>query len=121
MTTVDTNILIDALRGMPEAVRYLSETNRQFAVSAVSITELYAGLRGSNELNDLQTFLKSFTIHIVDESIAILAGQYMNRFAKSHDLGIADALIGATATNFNEELATLNTKHFPMLTAIRPY
>jgi predicted nucleic acid-binding protein len=52
---------------------------------------------------------------------AMLAGEYLNTYAKSHDLQIADALIAATASIAGEELATLNTKHFPMLAAIRPY
>jgi predicted nucleic acid-binding protein len=69
----------------------------------------------------LQLFLKSFTVHRIDEKVALLAGQHKKKYAKSHDLDLGDALIAATATIAGEELATLNTKHFPMLKAVRPY
>jgi predicted nucleic acid-binding protein len=120
--TVDTNILIDGLRGKSEAKSFLLSSEQVFSISVVSVTELYAGVKGSNELLILEEFLTSFTIHGVDEAIAKIAGEYLNRYAKSHDVGIADALIAATATQFNEQLATLNTKDFPMLPDVmRPY
>jgi predicted nucleic acid-binding protein len=37
-------------------------------------------------------------------------------------MGLADALIAATAKEIDAQLITFNTKHFPMLTdVIRPY
>ena len=120
--TVDTNILIDALRGKTEAMRFLGSSEAAFSISVVSITELYAGLRNASELDQLQQFLLSFTVHPVDEKIAALAGKYLNQYAKSHHLGIADAMIAATASVSGEQLATLNVKDFPMLTGVvRPY
>ena len=120
--TVDTNILIDSLRGKPEAVHFLGASDATFSISAVSIAELYAGLRNARELDQLQQFLISFTVHPVNEKIAALAGKYLNQYAKSHHLGIADAIIAATASVSGEQLATLNVKDFPMLTdVVRPY
>jgi predicted nucleic acid-binding protein len=52
--------------------------------------------------------------------IAEAAGHAMRHFKKSHDLDIADALIGATAEEHGLQLATLNVKHFPMLPRLRP-
>ncbi|HET6400804.1 MAG TPA: type II toxin-antitoxin system VapC family toxin [Candidatus Kapabacteria bacterium] len=118
---VDTNISIDALRGKKEAIRFLESSDSGFSISVVSIAELYAGLRTDRERSELQAFLTTIEVHDVDQTIAMLAGEYLKRYAKSHDLQIADALIAATATCLGEELATLNTKHFPMLTLLRPY
>jgi len=39
---------------------------------------------------------------------------------KSHGVGLADAILAATAEVENAELKTLNTKHYPMLKGLRP-
>jgi predicted nucleic acid-binding protein len=120
--TVDTNILVDSLRGKTEAKRFLSTSKTSFSISVVSVAELYAGLRNAYELDQLQKFLTTFIIHPVDEKIAALAGKYLNQYAKSHNVGIADAMIAATAVTSGEQLATLNVKDFPMLPdVLRPY
>lgn len=120
--TVDTNILVDSLRGKAEAKFFLGNSETSFSISVVSVAELYAGLRNSRELDQLQNFLTSFVIHPVDEKIAALAGKYLNQYAKSHSVGIADAMIAATAATSGEQLASLNVKDFPMLpNVLRPY
>jgi predicted nucleic acid-binding protein len=119
---VDTNILVDSLRGKTEAKHFLGNSETSFSLSVVSVTELYAGLRNARELDQLQNFLNSFVIHPVDEKIAALAGKYLNQNAKSHNIGIADAVIAATATIVGEQLATLNVKDFSMLPdVLKPY
>ncbi len=119
---VDTNVLIDYLRDKEEAIRFLESSISSFSISAVSIAELYAGLRGSNELLEVRRFLTSFQCHNVDEVTARIAGEYLNKYAKSHNVGIADAMIAATAAVTGEQLATLNVKDFPMFAdVIRPY
>ena len=119
---VDTNILIDYLRDKEEAIRFLEASTYSFSISVVSITELYAGLRGSRELHEVRNFLSSFQTHIVDDETARIAGEYLNQYSKSHRVGIADALIAATATLSGEQLSTLNIKDFPMLSEVlRPY
>jgi predicted nucleic acid-binding protein len=58
----------------------------------------------------------------VDEAIAVKGGLYRRDYSKSHNTGLADALIAATAEIKNAELVTLNKKHFPMLSnVIVPY
>jgi hypothetical protein len=91
--TADANVLVDYLRDKEEAIRFLESSSYSFSISVVSITELYAGLRNSRELLELQEFIASLVIHPVDEKIAALAGKYLNQYAKSHNVGIADALI----------------------------
>jgi predicted nucleic acid-binding protein len=119
---VDTNILIDALRGRKPAIDFFEASDISFSISVLSIAELYSGVRGEAELLTLQTFISSFTIYSVDEAIATEAGGIIKRYSKSHSIGIADAIIGATSLIVNEQLATLNTKDFPMLTnVLRPY
>ena len=37
-----------------------------------------------------------------------------------HGVGLADAMLAATAEAENAELKTLNTKHYPMFKGLRP-
>jgi len=43
-----------------------------------------------------------------------LAGEYLRRYNKSHNLKIADALIAASAVQNQADLWTRNRKHYPM-------
>src|SRR5436309_3406978 len=95
---VDTNILIDSLRGKREAIRFLESSDLEFSISVISIAELHAGLKGGREPLQLQEFLNTFVIHNIEPETARIAGEYLNQYAKSHHVGIADALIAATAT-----------------------
>ena len=119
---IDTNILIDYLRDKKEAKRFLESDEPWFSISVVSITELFAGLKGEREFVELQEFLQTFAIHDVTEEIARIAGTYLNQYSKSHHIGIADALIAATASVYGEGIVTLNTKDFPMMKSlVKPY
>jgi predicted nucleic acid-binding protein len=60
---VDTDILIDALRGMPAAETWLtSQSTTPFAIPGIVAMELMAGCRNQAELRQLQRFLSRFTI-----------------------------------------------------------
>ena len=41
---LDTDVLIDFLRGHPEAIRLLETSDHEFWISAVSVAELYVGV-----------------------------------------------------------------------------
>ena len=45
--------------------------------------------------------------------------QRYHSFGKSHGLGLADAIIAATSQIENADLATLNTKHYPMIARLK--
>ncbi len=110
----DTDILIDALRGLSSAKSYLEGlVNADVYFSVVTVTELWAGARPSEE-QALEVFLSGFHPVSIDEKIARQAGVYMQHFSKSHGLLVPDALIAATAQSLKTTLVTRNTKHFPM-------
>ena len=41
---LDIDVLIDFLRGYPEAIQLLEISNHEFWISAVSVAELYVGV-----------------------------------------------------------------------------
>ena len=119
---VDTDILIDYLRGRPEAVAYLDTVQAPLVLSVLTIAELYAGVRDGDERAQLDAFVSAFGSIPLDRDIAVTGGLYRRDYGKSHGTGLADALIAATAITRGFTLVTHNAKHFPMITAlIVPY
>lgn len=119
---VDTDVLVEYLRGRPEAADWLESQEADLAVSGVSVAELFAGVRGSREAQRLEEFLLALDVLPVTEEIARLAGQYRRRYGPSHGTGLADALIAATAATDGAALATFNRRHYPMLSdLVVPY
>ena len=114
---IDTNILIDFLRAREESVNFFNQRESQLLVSAITVAELYSGVRREDELRQIKNLLDILHIVPVSASIAKRGGLLKKKFAKSHGLGIADAVIAATALEENAGLITLNLKHFPMIKA----
>lgn len=115
---IDTDVLIDYLRDQPESVEYLEKLSLPLSVSAVTVAELYAGVRDGRERLALDQFVRSFRIVAIDEEISVRAGILRRDYGKSHGTGLADAIIAATAETQQARLVTLNGKHFPMLKEI---
>ena len=119
---LDTDVLIDYLRGQPQAVVYLEGRTETLLVSAITVAELFAGVREGQERIALSAFLSAFEIVTLDAMIAERGGLFRRAYGKSHSTGLADALIAATAEQVQARLVTLNRKHFPMLPDVHvPY
>ena len=119
---LDTDVVIDYLRDQADAVHYLENRSEELLISSVAVAELYSGIRDEAEREALETFLKAFEIVPVDRETAIQGGTYRRDYMKSHNTGLADALIAATADICQARLVTLNRKHLPMLQEIiTPY
>lgn len=54
---LDTDVLVDYLRGVPEAVTYLESRKEVFLISAVKVGELYAGVCEGRERKALDAFM----------------------------------------------------------------
>ena len=118
----DTDVCIDYLRGIEPAVTYVESLADPILLSTISVAELYAGVREGSEREALTSFIAAWEIVPVDEAIAIQGGLFRRDYGKSHQIGLADALIAATAELRNASLVTLNKKHFPMLSTVTiPY
>ena len=119
---IDTGVLIDYLRGHPQAAHWLESLNQPLCISTITIAELYAGVRNDQERETLEGFLDAFEWVVVDGEIGKQAGVYRRDYGRSHGTGLADAVIAASAQAANARLATLNTRHFPMFgDVLRPY
>jgi predicted nucleic acid-binding protein len=115
---IDTDVLIDYLRGQPQAVEFLESQTEVLLISTMTIAELYAGVRDGKEMEMLNALIRAFQVVPIDESISTKGGLYRRDYGKSHGMGLADAIIAATAELNQVTLVTLNQKHFPMITDI---
>ena len=119
---IDTDVIIDYLRGQVDAVSYIEGLTNPLLISVITVAELYSGVREGDERKALDRFISAFQLVQVDEAIAVKGGVYRRDYGKSDGLGLADALIAATADAASASLITLNRKHFPMLASVKiPY
>ncbi len=117
---LDTDILVDFFRGHNQAVAFVHAHSDKIILSSIVVAELYAGVREDAEKTALDNFVSLFRIVPVGDEIAKAGGLYKRHYGKSHGVGLADAILAATAEAENAELKTLNTKHYPMLRNLRP-
>lgn len=115
---IDTDVLIEYLRGRSEAVEYVESLTSDLYLSVISVAELFAGVRGDQEEKYLNQLLQAFVVLPVTEKVARLGGLYRKDYRPSHGTGLADALIAATAEDNGAELVTFNRRHFPMVSRI---
>ncbi len=112
---LDTCILIDYFRGNEKAAQFLEELDAPPFLSALTVAELYAGVREGKERTLLDNMVQHFPIVPLNDEAAIKGGLYRRQYGKSHGVGIVDALLASSAECKDLILATVNVKHFPML------
>ncbi|MCK4506577.1 MAG: type II toxin-antitoxin system VapC family toxin [Candidatus Aegiribacteria sp.] len=117
---LDTDVLVVFFRGHSKAVAFVNAHSDRIILSSIVVAELYAGVKGNAEQAALEDFVLLFRVVPVDAKIAKTGGLYKRDFGKSHGVGLADAILAATAEAENTELKTLNTRYYPMLKGLKP-
>jgi len=117
---LDTDVLVDFFRGHVKAVAFMSNYSDRIILSSIAVAELFAGAKDSAEQATIEAFVSLFRVVPVNVEIAKAGGLYKSRFGKSHGIGLADAILAATAETEDAELKTLNIKHYPMLKGLTP-
>jgi len=117
---LDTDVLVDFLCGHSKAVAFVNAHSARIILSSIVVAELYAGVKGDAEQAALDDFVSLFRVASVNAEIAKAGGLYKRNYGKSHGVGLADAILAATAEIENAELKTLNIKHYPMLEGLWP-
>ena len=114
LVIVDTDVLIDASRGVSEAISCLQQVEQQssLAISVVTQMELFIGCRNKAELGVVESFLQRFQIIRLNEQISDAAVDLLRRYRLSHGLLIADALIAATAIYLDEPFVTKSQRDY---------
>ena len=119
---LDTCIVIHFLRQKPEAIEYIQTLSNAPHLSSVTVMELYAGVRGKDEEQQLANMIAHSQVLDICGEIGALAGKLLKQYRPASGMDAIDALIGATAMHNDVELVTLNIKHFAMFEGLgRPY
>ncbi|MBS7631477.1 type II toxin-antitoxin system VapC family toxin [Candidatus Bathyarchaeota archaeon] len=117
---LDTDILIDHLRGDREATRRIEElegTGNILSTTAINAFELYCGakktLKRRENTEAVRRLLDRLLVFSFDERAAENAGELAAKLeADGASIGLRDVLIGATVIVNDGELMTRNIKHF---------
>ena len=112
---VDTDVMIDYLRGHERAIALIREYADRIVLSPIVVAELYAGVKGADEEAILDELVSLFRVVEVTSGIARAGGFFKRDYGRSHGVSLADAILAATAQSETAELCTLNVKHYPMI------
>ena len=118
---VDTDVLIDAGRDVPEALDCLRQVEQyaSLAISAVTCLELLSGCRNKADVRALDHLLERFKIVKLNEDISDSAISLLRRYRLSHGLLLADALICATALSLARPLVSKNHRDYRFIDGLR--
>ena len=110
---LDTDVLIWFLRGNQRAVDFIMDA-MPFSISIVTYMELVQGMRDKRELAKMKKAFAEMEVDVIplSESISLRASDYVEMYALSHSMEMADALIAGTCIEQNETLVTANDKHY---------
>lgn len=118
MIVLDTNVLIEILKGNQVTIKTVQAFGEQLAISSISVMELYYGAINKAEIKKLERFVSLFNIEHVNENISIKSTMLSKAYAKSHHLDIPDALIAATVLILGCSLFTYNLKDFKYINGL---
>jgi predicted nucleic acid-binding protein len=114
---LDTNILIDILRGRQkrrELAESLLDQDHLLAICPINVAEIYAGMRPKEE-PATTGLVESLQLLPISGRAARQAGLFRRGYAaKGVSLSLPDALIAAVAIEHGCTVVTENRKDFPM-------
>ncbi len=119
MNLLDTNVLIEILKGNEKTIEQVKGLNRALCVSSISVMELYYGAFNKTEIKQIDKFVSLFEIIHISEPISSEATTLVKTYAKSHNLDIPDSLIAATALLNKHSLLTYNVKDFKFIGGLK--
>ncbi len=109
----DTDIFIWVQRGNTKAARLIDRESERL-LSVQSYMELLQGSQNKDQLRYTRSFLQDygFLTLPLSENIGHRAAVYIETYGQSHGLRTGDAIVAATAAEYNFTLCTSNVKHF---------
>ena len=113
---VDSDVLIEVSRGRNQGVLAAWEAavgqGMNLACSPISVAELWRGARAA-EFGLLEDLFRALGLLPIGTSTGKLAGDILRKYSSSHGVELADALIAATALEYDAELWTRNHRRYP--------
>lgn len=120
---LDTNILIDHMKGVPEAVTLVSGTDEAL-ISIISHIELLVDVRDPEEEAKTKRFLATFKTINLDDNVVLESARLKRHLLQTgaKKMHMPDLIIRATATIHSAIINTLNKADFPAsASVVHPY
>jgi len=122
---LDTDVLIDFLRGKNEVVDVIQEIEKEFvlATTTVNLFELYFGAYKTGKEKNVEAvneLAERIEVLELNKKSAELAGKIMAELEKKGlEIGIRDTMIAGTVLESGSILYTRNVKHFRKIKEIK--
>lgn len=119
---VDTDIIINYLKGKGNAKDFLMGIIDKRALgffSVITEAELLSGSRNADDESAIYSILDYMEAIEVERNIAVIAGKLRQKYYAAYRTELPDAIIAATANEYELVLATANEKHFNMFKEIK--
>ena len=113
---IDTDIVIDFLRGDKRAISHFKAESELIYFSAITVAEIYSGIKDKKEEAEVERLFSIFPVIAATNEIAREAGKLVKQYRPSHSVEI----IAATSLVSGSQLHTLNVKHYPMFKGLKP-
>jgi predicted nucleic acid-binding protein len=116
---IDTDVIIWYLKEN-ETAKEIIEKNIPFSISVITYMELIQGMRNKEETRIFLRQMQKWNVDIIqiDKEISSRAMFYVQEYALSHSMMLADALIAATVVQTGGTLLTANDKHYKFIPTI---
>lgn len=118
MILLDTDVMVDILRGYEPAKKWL-KTAQEIGIPGLVAMELIQGCQNAREQKQLERSLSAYPLFWPDEDDCNRA---LAKFSSHHlgdNIGLLDSLIAETAIGVHAELATFNVKHYRVLKGLK--
>lgn len=118
MILLDTDVMVDILRGYEPAKEWLKSA-QEIGVPGLVAMELIQGCQNAREQRQLEKGLSEYQLYWPTEEDCNRALASFSTHHLSDNIGLLDALIAETAIGVNAELATFNIKHYRFLRGLK--
>lgn len=124
MLLVDTDVLVDVLRGHGPAVEWFDGLDELPAVPGLVVMELVQDADSKERMDRALKLVAPLPVVWPSEPDCEKALSDFREYHLSHGLGLLDSLIAACAVGSSASLCTFNVKHYrmvPDLQVMQPY
>ena len=112
MRMVDTDVLVDVLRGHAPALAWFAALTELPGISGFVLMELLSGCADNRRVHEVDRLVAPLTVVWPTEADCQRALADFHRYHLPHSIGMLDALVAACAVGTGAVLYSFNTRHF---------
>lgn len=113
MILLDTDVVVDLLRQLPQAVAWFAGlADQEVLLPGYVAMELVQGCRSKSDLGTLEQHIRKMRVVWPEPEVCDTALTTYARSRVTHGLGLLDALVGQLSVSSGLPLHTFNAKHY---------